>query len=514
LGYPQEVELERDENAIYELIHPEERDNLFGEIQRAIQRHKRGLTYRYRVRHVDGHYIWREDNARFVYDEQGRHLHSYVVCRDITQRKRIEEEMERARQEAVEANKAKSRFLASMSHEIRTPMNAIMGMTDMALMTPDEGEQHEHLLTVKESAHHLMGIINDVLDISKVEAGRMQLERKPFSLHHALETVYRIFLGEIKYKGLDFTLYLDPQLPDYVVCDEVRLRQVVANLVSNARKFTDAGKIELNVYLLERLEAADAKQGEDLARIAIEVADTGIGIPKHRQKDIFSMFEQADSSTTRRYGGTGLGLSISKQLVDLMGGEITVASEPAHGSTFHIELPLPIFKGSVPKHSGAGKGREASEVHQLQDSTYVAEKPNDSGASAGEGGPWHILLAEDNRVNVKLARRVLQKMGHSVTVVYDGRQVINELYQRGQEFQLILMDIEMPEMDGIEATQRIRRGEAGEGSKSIKIIAMTAHAVADIQDRALNAGMDGYITKPVDITKLQSSMEEIFSRRS
>jgi PAS domain S-box-containing protein len=435
-------------------------------------------------------------------NEEKNNTGAVVNLRDLTQQQRMQQELIQAKDEANHANEAKSQFLAAMSHEIRTPMNAIVGMTDLALMTPDEADQHEYLTILKGSAQHLMGIINDILDIAKIESGKMELASEPFSLNKMLSSLYQVFRHEMAAKKLDFHLNISEKLPEYVLGDEIRLRQVLTNLLSNARKFTEHGYVSLKAELFRpapeiSVTFSSTPANSPLAWIRFEVQDSGIGIPPDRQEAIFDRFQQADTTTARRFGGTGLGLAISQQLLAQMGGELDLTSSPEQGSTFAATVPLPIV------HSTMGHDLPSPKQPQELEKALPTDSPFPQSL--------HILLAEDNRINSKLAQKVLEKLGHGVQIVEDGRQALDEL--RRSSYDLVLMDVEMPRMDGLEACRRVRQGESGLEQRELPIIAMTAHALTDIQRKAEAAGMDGYITKPIDITTLDKTIREILNKQ-
>ncbi len=387
------------------------------------------------------------------------------------------------RQKEKEANTAKSVFLSNMSHEIRTPMNAIIGMTDLALMTSDEKELHEYLSTIKDSGTHLLQVINDILDFSKIESGNMMLEYREFHLRNIFHSVENMIQFEIKKKGLELTLDISNDLPVRIIADELRIRQILINLISNSLKFTEKGSIIIKASLKKNF-----KIEEGFSAIEISVSDTGCGIPKDKQDLIFSKFKQSDISTSRKYGGTGLGLSIVKELVNLMGGDVILKSEPGKGSEF-------IFWFKVKKVISAEKA--------IKDS-YIQDKNNMKNKNL------NILLAEDNDTNILLASTVLKKLGHSVTVARNGLEALDLI--RKNNFELVFMDIEMPEMDGIEASKRIRSGECGNEKSNICIIAMSAHAVADIKKDGIEAGMNDFITKPIDITQIQERIDKTLGK--
>ncbi len=411
------------------------------------------------------------------------------------------QEIERLLAAARQASQFKSEFLANMSHEIRTPMNGILGMTDMVLASEVTSEQREFLETARLSANSLLTLLNDVLDFSKVEAGKLDLSPVPFSLRLCAHQTVKIFSLAAGEKRLHLSIDIGDEVPERLVGDPDRLQQVLINLIGNAVKFTARGGV--------RLVVSRGHPSEDGTwMVQFSVHDTGIGIPADKTQLIFEAFRQADGSTTRRFGGTGLGLAICSKLVELMGGRIWVESEPGKGSIFHFTVRFadaPVEEAYTPV--------DTTSLRSLLSATLLDKGPNagetPKGATpAAESAPagLRILLAEDNLVNQQLERKLLERRGHHVTIAATGRQALECLDR--EIFDLILMDLQMPDMDGLEATEAIRLRERETGIHT-PIIALTARTMQEDRDRCLAAGMDAFITKPIQAVEFLKVVERV-----
>ena len=583
-----------------DFVHPDDYDAAAA-VLGALVHHAGRIPLECRCRRKDGGWVHADATCTNLLDDPT--VAGIVInWRDVTERARYMRDLAEARDQALSSTRAKSEFLANMSHEIRTPMNAIIGMTDLALDTELTAEQRDYLATVRSSAIALLALLNDILDYSKIEAGKLAVERIDLDVRAVVEDVAELLARSAADKGLELIAAVDPAVPERLRGDPLRLRQVLTNLVGNAVKFTERGEIVVSARVVR------ATATSVVLRLA--VADTGIGIPADRRDAIFESFTQADMSTTRRFGGTGLGLAISRQLVELMDGRIGVESEPGHGSTFWIELALPAAPavpdaamppagsprvlvadpsaasrralgaelaawGCVVSESATRSDTLAALATGRYDVAFVAAQIGDvspaavaaaapgarvpsarlvlfaaDGPALRTGGagshfaavlakPWRratlrrtllaalgappadaavpsdrrvppsgvrILVAEDDAASRRVVLSILERTGAHVDLVRNGREAVDAFSRAA--YDLVLMDIQMPEMDGFEATRRIRAEERGTGGH-VPIVAITAHAMAGDRERCLAAGMDDYLTKPVRLADLDRLLDRL-----
>ena len=431
--------------------------------------------------------------ARFEDDSAG----FLLWVRDISQRLQAEQQLKQVRVEAEAAlreSELKSQFLATMSHEIRTPMNGVLGMLSLLLETSLNEEQSDYATTAHRSAEALLRVLNDVLDISKLEAGRCELESIELNLREAVRDVLMIHQESARSRGIALEVDVDFLVPQLVMTDPTRIRQVLMNLVSNAVKFTHHGSVVLRVFLGGAVERRT---------VVFEVEDTGIGIAEDKLQRLFRPFSQADASTTRQFGGTGLGLTISKRLVELMGGVIEVESTEGTGSVFRVSLPLvsasQVEAAELPNSAGAHSASLGT--FSFVRASLPARTENSHGESHWASDLPPVLVVDDNAVNRKFAAKVLEKLGFDCEMAEDGLDALKKCRKR--EFSAVLMDCMMPEMDGYQATEAIRAAEQDLGWR-VPIIAVTANAMAGDRERALAVGMDDYLTKPMKPSALKT----------
>lgn len=513
----------------YQHIHPDDIANITELFERLSEVER--ISYDYRFRVSSGEYRWFHDDAVAVYDEHGKLREIVGSLIDIDERKRIEEEQAAIRDQALEASRLKSEFLATVSHEIRTPLNGVIGMADLLLETSLDVEQLEFVKTIAYSADSLLVVINDVLDLSKVEAGKLTMLEGEFSPGQVAQGVADLLLPRAREKGITLSVNLSAELPARVCGFEARVRQVLLNLVGNAVKFTEQGGVTVSVAPVSR-----DKQMDDAADVGFSlcftVSDTGIGLDEANYGKLFQPFSQVDSSLARKYGGAGLGLAISKRLVELMGGEIGVESEAGKGADFWFTVPFHAANESVPDGGVTNEQQVEPRIKRDWDAPTLLPKylPEMNAANGdhdavrddavrddavhngaldkdalAESELSPILLVEDNHVNQKVALAQLKRMGYAVQAVGNGREAV-EAVER-QAYSVILMDCQMPEMDGFEATRLIRQLEERIG-RHVPIIAMTANAMNGDREACLAVGMNDYLAKPIRTEELHALLKK------
>ncbi|MCF8367994.1 MAG: tetratricopeptide repeat protein [Bacteroidales bacterium] len=421
--------------------------------------------------------LWSRYKLKLRTNLELRQLNTDLEKRVEERTKRLREENDRrklAQEHAELANETKNRFLANISHEVRTPINAIIGFCDLTIKSNIDGTHRTNLQRIKDSTEHLLALIKDILDYSQIDEGHVELKKIPFDLKSLTESVVNAFYLDAKSKGIDLTLKIHDEVKTSLIGDKDATRQILYNLIGNALKFTDSGSVEVDV------KCVDQECTDEQARLFFSVKDTGIGIPKLKQKLIFKDFTQEHESSTRKYGGAGLGLTISKHFVELMDGKIWVDSDKGEGSNFMFTLLLDVDQ---------------------------SKKETDKDAPPVELKKHHILIAEDNLLNAQVIVAFLNRLGHTSEVATNGREALEVLAR--SDFDAVLMDIEMPEMDGLQATKAIRNGEFNVRNPEIPIVALTAHALKDYEDKSFEAGMNHYLTKPVDIDQLTQVLQDI-----
>jgi PAS domain S-box-containing protein len=455
------------------LIHPDDVLAVEDEVSRHVASGQ-VFEIEFRMKAKSGQWLWIMARGRVVErNEQGRPVRMVGTHVDVTARKNAEYAALRAKEAAEAANKAKSEFLANMSHEIRTPLNGIMGMLQLLQTTSLNQEQHEYSAMAVQSTSRLTSLLSDILDLSRVEAGKMPIRPEVFELRKKLYQSLDLFAPIALQSGVELRHHFDDTLPQHVIGDPIRLQQVLTNLIGNAFKFTQRGFVSVEAYPLPA-------RNENQLRIFFEISDTGCGIPDEALGQLFEPFSQVSQGFTRQYQGAGLGLSICKRLVGLMGGNMAISSEVGVGTSIYFCVTLD----------------KALELP-------VQESPGQKKVTLS---PKKILVAEDDEVNLFAVRNLLTKNGNEVVIAHNGHEVLKRITE--QEFDLILMDIQMPGMDGIEATRRIRATEQATGKKPMPIIAMTAYAMDGDREKLLNKGIDGYVAKPFSIKKLMDVIKE------
>ncbi len=479
LGY-QDDEVEASRPFLETLIHPEDKQTAAEATQRYLSRESAELSVVFRVKHRDGYWIWVQKRGKALFDEDGRAVRLTGTYSDITSLKEYEARLEESKNVAEKANAAKTEFLAHMSHEIRTPLTSISGVAEILMNQKDAfTSKHQQLIKVLSySTLNLKELINDILDFSKIESGQMELEEKPFMLPELFQEIISVMSVRAQEKGLKFSFLYDDVKDVRFLGDRVRVRQILVNLIGNALKFTHQGAVDVSACRIDE---------DGVPYLQIKVADTGIGIDKEHFELVFERFRQADASVSRKYGGSGLGLAISRSLAESMGGSIALDSALEKGSTFIVTIPLRVV---IEQPKVAAPVSPKGVLHQLK---------------VGRDGPHRVLLVEDYEGNIAVISYILEALGCDFEVARTGLQAVNSWKERAPD--LILMDVQMPEMDGLTATRQIRKMELEQGLPRTPIIGMTAHAFVEDKDKCVNAGMDSYLAKPISENDLVAEME-------